>query len=173
MDFVDNYAGKAVGIQKFIGRRPILAFGNSDGDQQMLEWTAAGKGVRFMPLVHHDDVEREWAYDRKSNVGQFDKAWDEAITKGWIVVSMKADWATIFPVKRKHRPRQTVWPQSAVRCHLFGGMRTIPRFGSLQGRDAFPRGRLSSYEAHSTTLLLTIETGEDGRIHRVLVSDIS
>jgi hypothetical protein len=97
MDFVDNYAGKAIGIQKFIGRRPILAFGNSDGDQQMLEWTAAGSGARFMALVHHDDAEREWAYDRNSNVGRLDKAWDEAVAKGWIVVSMKDDWKTIFP----------------------------------------------------------------------------
>jgi phosphoserine phosphatase len=97
VDFVDNFAGKALGIQKFIGRRPILAFGNSDGDQQMLEWTAAGKGARFMALVHHDDAEREWAYDRKSDIGTLDKAWDEAIAKGWTVVSMKDDWKTIFP----------------------------------------------------------------------------
>lgn len=96
IDFIDNFAGKAVGIQKFIGRRPILAFGNSDGDQQMLEWTAAGSGARFMALVHHDDAEREWAYDRKSDVGRLDKAWDEAIAKGWTVVSMKGDWKTIF-----------------------------------------------------------------------------
>jgi phosphoglycolate phosphatase-like HAD superfamily hydrolase len=95
-DFVDNFAGKAVGIQKFIGRRPIFAFGNSDGDQQMLEWTAAGKGARFMALVHHDDAKREWAYDRKSDIGRLDKAWEEAIAKGWIVVSIKDDWKTIF-----------------------------------------------------------------------------
>jgi len=74
------------GIQKFIGRRPIFAFGNSDGDQQMLEWTAAGNGARFMGLVHHDDPERECAYDRKSDVGRLDKAWDEAMEKGWTVV---------------------------------------------------------------------------------------
>lgn len=96
MDFVDNFDGKPIGIQKFIGRRPLFAFGNSDGDQQMLEWTAAGNGKRFTGLVHHDDAEREWAYDRKSNVGHLDKAWDEAITKGWIVVSMKDDWKRIF-----------------------------------------------------------------------------
>ena len=97
MDFVDNYAGKAVGIQEFIGQRPILAFGNSDGDQQMLERTAAGKGVRFVALVHHDDPEREWAYDRKPHIGRLDKAWDEATAKGWSVVSMKDDWKTVFP----------------------------------------------------------------------------
>jgi hypothetical protein len=96
IDFIDDKAGKPVGINSHIGRRPILAFGNSDGDQQMLEWTAAGSGSRFMALVHHDDAEREWAYDRKSLVGQLDKAWDEAVARGWTVVSMKDDWNQIF-----------------------------------------------------------------------------
>jgi len=95
--FIDDGTGKAEGINTFIGRRPVFAFGNSDGDKQMLEWTAAGNGPRFMGLVHHDDAEREWAYDRKSEVGKLDKAWDEAIAKGWIVLSMKDDWKTIFP----------------------------------------------------------------------------
>ncbi|MEJ1963149.1 MAG: HAD family hydrolase [Gammaproteobacteria bacterium] len=97
VDFVDDKEGKPVGIQKFIGRRPIAAFGNSDGDQQMLEWTAAGPGARLAVLVHHTDAEREWAYDRDSHVGQLDKALDEAIAKKWTVVSMKDDWSTIFP----------------------------------------------------------------------------
>jgi haloacid dehalogenase-like hydrolase len=97
LDFVNDKAGKPVGIQKFIGRRPIATFGNSDGDQQMLEWTAAGSGARFALIVHHDDAEREWVYDRKSNVGKLDKALDEANAKGWTIVSMKDDWATIFP----------------------------------------------------------------------------
>jgi hypothetical protein len=96
VDFVDDKAGKPVGIQKFIGRRPVLAFGNSDGDQQMLEWTAAGADARFMGLVHHTDAEREWAYDRKSPVGQLDKALDEATAKGWTVVDMKRDWKRVF-----------------------------------------------------------------------------
>src|SRR3954454_12614695 len=91
-NFVDDKAGKPVGINEFVGRRPIAAFGNSDGDQQMLEWTAAGSGARFALLVHHDDSEREWAYDRTSPIGKLDKAWDEAIAKGWTVVSMKNDW---------------------------------------------------------------------------------
>ena len=95
--FIDDKAGKPEGIQSFIGQRPIFAFGNSDGDQQMLEWTAAGSGARFMGLVHHTDAEREWAYDRKSRIGTLDKAWDEAVAKGWTVVSMKDDWATVFP----------------------------------------------------------------------------
>lgn len=94
---VDDHAGKPVGIQTFIGRRPLAAFGNSDGDREMLEWTTAGSGRRFGLIVHHDDAEREWAYDRKSHVGRLDKALDEAATKGWTVVSMKKDWAVIFP----------------------------------------------------------------------------
>jgi hypothetical protein len=97
VDFVDDKAGKPVGIDKFIGRRPVAAFGNSDGDQQMLEWTAAGKGARLMLLVHHTDAEREYAYDRKSPVGTLDKALDEAIAQSWLVVDMKRDWKVIFP----------------------------------------------------------------------------
>jgi phosphoglycolate phosphatase-like HAD superfamily hydrolase len=96
VDFVDDKTGKPVGIQKFIGRRPVFAFGNSDGDQQMLEWTAAGSGARFMGLMHHTDAVREWAYDRKSPVGQLDKALDEATSKGWTVVDMKRDWKRVF-----------------------------------------------------------------------------
>jgi phosphoglycolate phosphatase-like HAD superfamily hydrolase len=95
--FIDDGPGKAEGINTFIGRRPIMAFGNSDGDKQMLEWTAAGQGARFCLIVHHDDEEREWAYDRKSHIGKLDKAWDEANAKGWTVVSMKDDWKAIFP----------------------------------------------------------------------------
>jgi hypothetical protein len=97
VDLIDDKQGKPIGIEIHIGRRPIAAFGNSDGDQQMLEWTTAGSGARFALLVHHDDAEREWAYDRKSPIGRLDKAWDEAVAKGWTVVSMKNDWKTIFP----------------------------------------------------------------------------
>lgn len=97
INFIDDKAGKPVGINSHIGRRPIAAFGNSDGDQQMLEWTTAGGGARFALLVHHDDAEREFAYDRKSHIGTLDKAWDEATAKGWTVVSMKDDWGVIFP----------------------------------------------------------------------------
>jgi phosphoglycolate phosphatase-like HAD superfamily hydrolase len=96
LDFVDDGPGKPVGIYRSIGRRPIAAFGNSDGDLQMLQFTAAGAGQRLMLLVHHDDAEREFAYDRKSNIGKLDKAWDEAKTRNWIVVSMKSDWKRIF-----------------------------------------------------------------------------
>jgi phosphoglycolate phosphatase-like HAD superfamily hydrolase len=97
VDFVDDKEGKPVGIQRFIGRRPIFAFGNSDGDLQMLQWTAAGRGARFMGLVHHTDAKREWAYDRQSHIGRLDKALDEARSRGWTVVDMKADWKTVFP----------------------------------------------------------------------------
>ena len=97
VDFVDDNEGKPVGIHKFIGRRPILAFGNSDGDHQMLQWTAAGDGARFMGLVHHTDAEREWAYDRESPVGRLDKALDEARDNGWTVVDMKREWRVVYP----------------------------------------------------------------------------
>jgi phosphoserine phosphatase len=97
VDQVNDGPGKPVGINRFIGRRPVFSFGNSDGDQQMLEWTAAGGGSRFMGLVHHTDAEREWAYDRTSHIGKLDKALDEARAKGWTVVDMKRDWKRIFP----------------------------------------------------------------------------
>jgi len=100
IDSVDDGPGKVVNIQKIIGRRPIAAFGNSDGDLQMLQWTAAGSGPRLMLLVHHDDAVREYAYDRTSHFGKLDKAWDEAVAKHWIVVSMKEDWKTVFPPMR-------------------------------------------------------------------------
>jgi hypothetical protein len=96
INFIDDGPGKPVGVGQYIGRRPIAAFGNSDGDQQMLEWTAAGSGPRFMLLVHHTDGVREYAYDRKSAIGKLDKALDEATRKGWTVVDMKDDWKKIF-----------------------------------------------------------------------------
>lgn len=99
IEFVDDGSGKPAGINRFIGRRPIFAFGNSDGDLQMLQWTMAGDGPRFAGLVHHTDAEREYAYDRQSRVGRLDKAWDEAKAKGWTVVDMKQDWKTVFPDK--------------------------------------------------------------------------
>ncbi len=97
INFIDDKAGKPVGIQMHIGRRPIAAFGNSDGDLQMLQWTTAGPGARFGMIVHHTDAEREWAYDRDSPIGRLDKALDEAKSKGWTIVDMKADWKVVFP----------------------------------------------------------------------------
>ena len=98
--FVDDGPGKPVGIYRHIGRRPIAAFGNSDGDLQMLQVTAAGEGRRLMLLVHHDDTEREFAYDRQSHIGKLDKAWDQAQADNWIVVSMKSDWNRIFAFQK-------------------------------------------------------------------------
>jgi phosphoserine phosphatase len=97
IDFIDDKAGKPVGIQRHIGRRPIAAFGNSDGDLQMLQWTAAGDGPSLAVLVHHTDAEREWAYDRDSHIGRLDRALDEAGKRGWVVVDMAADWNQVFP----------------------------------------------------------------------------
>jgi phosphoserine phosphatase len=99
IDFVNDKAGKPVGIYEHIGRRPIMAFGNSDSDMQMIEYTMAGEGRRLGLYVHHTDADREYAYDRKSHVGTLDKALDQADAKGWIIVDMKNDWKTILPSK--------------------------------------------------------------------------
>mgnify|MGYP000159195117 CR=1 FL=1 len=95
--FVDDKAGKPVGIHQHIGRRPIFAAGNSDGDFQMLEYTMAGDGARFGLIVHHDDAEREFAYDRESHVGKLARGLDEGPDRGWTIVSMKDDWSRVYP----------------------------------------------------------------------------
>ena len=100
LDFNDDKAGKPVAINKFIGRRPIMAFGNSDGDFEMIEWTTTAKGARFGLIVHHTDGEREYAYDRKAGLARLDKGLDESPERGWIVVSMQDDWKTVFPTKK-------------------------------------------------------------------------
>jgi hypothetical protein len=97
VDFIDDGPGKPVGIGKFVGRRPIAAFGNSDGDFEMLEWTTAGPGRRLGMIVYHDDTAREYAYDRDSRVGRLDRALDAAPRHGWRIISMKDDWTRIFP----------------------------------------------------------------------------
>ncbi len=97
LNFIDDKAGKPVGINQHIGRRPIAAFGNSDGDLQMLQWAAGGDGPNLIVYIHHTDAEREWAYDRESHIGRLDKGLDEANTKGWMVVDMKKDWKVIYP----------------------------------------------------------------------------
>jgi len=99
IDFIDDKAGKPVGIYGHIGIRPILAFGNADADMQMIEYTRAGAGRRLGLFVHHTDAEREYAYDRKSHVGVLDKALDQADANGWIIVDMKKDWKQVFPAK--------------------------------------------------------------------------
>jgi hypothetical protein len=99
IDFFDDKEGKPVAIHQQIGRRPIAAFGNSDGDLQMLQWTTSGQGPRFALYVHHTDAEREWAYDRNSSIGRLDKGLDEAKSKGWTVVDMKQDWKVVYRLK--------------------------------------------------------------------------
>lgn len=94
---IDDKAGKPIGIHRFIGRRPILAFGNSDGDFQMLEWTTAGDGPRLGALLHHTDGEREFAYDRESHVGKLARGLDEGPARGWLIVDMARDWSAVFP----------------------------------------------------------------------------
>jgi phosphoglycolate phosphatase-like HAD superfamily hydrolase len=106
VDLIDDKEGKPVGIQRQIGRRPIAAFGNSDGDLQMLQWAMAGSGARFALFVHHDDASREFAYDRADKLQQFNRGWDEAVAKGWTVVSMKNDWKTVFPADSDPRPQR-------------------------------------------------------------------
>jgi len=97
VDFVDDGSGKPVGIYNHIGRRPIAAFGNSDGDFQMLEWTTSGEGRRLGLIVHHDDADREFAYDRDAHFGKLDRGLDEAAARGWTLVSIKDDWKEVYP----------------------------------------------------------------------------
>lgn len=101
IDFIDDKAGKPVAIQRHIGRRPIAAFGNSDGDLQMLQWTCVDRTPSLCLFVHHTDAEREFAYDRDSSVGRFDQGLDEAKTRGWVVVDMKADWGRVYPIQQR------------------------------------------------------------------------
>ena len=101
INFIDDGRGKPIGINEHIGRRPIAAFGNSDGDLQMLQWTAAGSGPRFCLFVHHTDAAREWAYDRTSHIGKLDKGLDHAAQRGWTVVDMKKDWKRMFPFEKQ------------------------------------------------------------------------
>jgi hypothetical protein len=101
ISFINDKSGKPVGIQQHIGKRPIAAFGNSDGDFQMLEWTTSGDGLRLGLIVHHTDVEREWAYDRDSSIGRLDRGLDEAQQRGWIIADMKKDFKVVFPFERE------------------------------------------------------------------------
>jgi hypothetical protein len=115
IDFVDDGPGKPAGIQKFIGRRPVIAFGNSDGDFQMPEWTTSAPGPRLALIVHHTDGEREVAYDRGSHIGKLERGLDEAPKRGWVLIDMKKDWKQVFP------------PESA--------MRAVPSFRSSSWRS--------------------------------------
>ena len=113
IDFFNNGPGKPMGIFKCIGRRPILAIGNSDGDFEMLQWTTSGAGPRFGAIIHHDDANRETAYDRDSLIGKLDKALDEATKNHWTIVSMKDDWKTIFPISDHQSPSDAKGDNSA------------------------------------------------------------
>ena len=104
INFIDDKEGKPIAIQQHIGRRPIAAFGNSDGDLQMLQWTTAGNGARLGVIIHHTDEKREWAYDRNSSIGRLDKALNEAQKNGWTVVDMRNDWKRIFPFNIAPKP---------------------------------------------------------------------
>ena len=109
INFIDDKAGKPIGIQMHIGRRPIAAFGNSDGDLQMLQWTTIGPGPRFGLIVHHTDADREYAYDRQSSIGRLDQALDEAKRQGWTIVDMKQDWKQVFPYQKQDAVSGTVF----------------------------------------------------------------
>jgi len=101
LDFIDDKEGKPIGINKFIGKRPIFASGNSDGDLPMIQWTTQGEGPRFGLYVHHTDSVREWAYDRESSIGRLDKGLDEAAANGWTVIDMQRDWKVVYPFELK------------------------------------------------------------------------
>lgn len=100
LDFIDDKEGKPVGINRFIGKKPVFASGNSDGDLQMLQWTDSNSYNTFQLYLHHTDAEREWAYDRASHIGKLDKGLDEAKEKGWTVIDMKNDWTVIYPFQK-------------------------------------------------------------------------
>jgi hypothetical protein len=121
LDFMDDKEGKPVAIQTRIGRRPIAAFGNSDGDLAMLQWTAAGPGSRMTVFVQHTDGEREWAYDRASPIGRLDRGLDEARAKGWLIADMKRDWQSIYPPPKTSLLDATTGPKTAACCAATGG----------------------------------------------------
>ena len=143
VDFIDDKAGKPVAIQKHIGRRPIAAFGNSDGDLQMLQWTCAGPGPHFCLYVHHTDAEREWAYDRQSHIGRLDKGLDAAANSGWTVVDMKKDWNQVFAFERSSSESEQddtsakSWQRQA---RIYTGRRAIAPNMVLDSRRYIPHG---------------------------------
>jgi hypothetical protein len=139
VNFIDDGPGKPVGINSHIGRRPVAAFGNSDGDLEMLQWTAAGSGKRFCLYVHHTGAEREWAYDRESPIGKLDKGLDEAQAKGWTVVDMKNDWKHVFAWEQLLVAKggtfaldaelQALQTPSRSDCFNNGARRAVKRYG--------------------------------------------
>jgi hypothetical protein len=149
LNFIDDGEGKPVGVQMHIGRRPLAAFGNADGDLQMLQWTAAGSGPRFCLYVRHTDADREWAYDREtSSFGRLDKGLDEATARGWTIVDMKNDWNTIFPFEKMN-------PVTAIDILLEPDATMVRHAEANNARllKAFPKG-FALDEAHSPHITL-------------------
>jgi phosphoglycolate phosphatase-like HAD superfamily hydrolase len=143
LNFIDDEAGKPVGIEQHIGRRPTAAFGNSDGDLQMLQWTAAGSGPRFCLYVHHTDAVREWAYGRASHVGRLDKGLDEASARGWTVVDMKTDWNAIYSFDKKSAYSTFRYgPQPSGRDHGDRNHRALANPMVMEGPPCHPRGAI-------------------------------
>jgi phosphoglycolate phosphatase-like HAD superfamily hydrolase len=169
--FVDDGPGKPVGINEFIGRRPIMAFGNSDGDLQMLEYTGAGSGARYCLYVHHDDADREYAYDRDDALARLDKGLDEAAVKGWTVVSMKNDWKTIFP--------PDLPPVSAVDIALEPDDTMIQHATAVNARllSVFPKGFAldATHHPHISMLQRYVRTADLDKVYaaaqKVLASE--
>ena len=161
LNFNDDKGGKPVGINLHIGRQPIAAFGNSDGDLQMLQYTSAGSGTRFCLYVHHDDAEREFAYDRTDHLAKLDQGLDEAAAKGWTVVSMKNDWKTVFP---------TAVPEiSAIDILLLPDTRMLHRCqaNNARLRGVFPNGFTldATHQPHITMLQCFVRTGDLGKVY--------
>jgi len=160
LNFNDDKGGKPVGINQHIGRRPIAAFGNSDGDLQMLQYTGAGSGTRFCLYVHHTDAEREFAYDRTDHLAKLDKGLDEAAAKGWTVVSMKNDWKQVFPfeitaVDILLQPDATMLKHAAANnAHLLG---------------VFPKGFAldAMHTPHITMLQCFVRTADLDKLYAV------
>jgi phosphoglycolate phosphatase-like HAD superfamily hydrolase len=166
INFVDDGDGKPVGIQMHIGRRPVAAFGNADGDLQMLQWTAAGSGLRFCLYVHHTDADREWAYDRKSSsFGQLDKGLDEARARGWTLVDMKNDWNTIFPF-------ETLSPVTAIDILLEpdSTMTKNAEAANARLRESFPAGFAldETHQPHISCLQRYVRTADLAKVYEAV-----
>ncbi len=166
INFIDDGEGKPVGIQMHIGRRPIAAFGNADGDLQMLQWTAAGSGPRFCLYLHHTDADREWAYDRKSSsFGRLDKGLDEARAKGWTVVDMKNDWNTIFAFEKTN-------PVTAIDILLEPDATMLKNAKAANARlvKSFPQGFAldETHQPHITCLQRYVNTADLDKVYEAV-----
>src|SRR5262245_23623716 len=166
VNFLDDGEGKPVGIQMHIGRRPVAAFGNADGDLQMLQWTAAGTGRRFCLYVHHTDADREWAYDRKSSsFGRLDKGLDEADARGWTLVDMKNDWKTIFPSQETN-------PVTAIDILLEPDTTMLKHAEAANARlrESFPEGFAldETHQPHISCLQRYVRTADLSKVYEAV-----